>query len=284
MSPLFLVLMIFALGLVQSLFGVGLLLFGTPLLLAGGMSYEQALLWLLPASAALSWSQVWDLRGEPLTNGYRRRFFRFCLPALLVGLVISLQLQLLVPIKWLVLSMLCLSISLRLHPTWLEAFQRLLVRRLSAALAVTGLIHGLSNMGGSVLTVLASGLYAEKPKILSAVSLDYAFMASAQLIVLLTLRPGVWEAKYLLGSALALSARYLVGGRLFTLTRDRLYQRLITGFMLANACLLAWTLLAGIGPDIGQTGQQNRPQLVTEGRGSGHHPETRVRMPFPGWI
>ncbi|PKL77186.1 MAG: hypothetical protein CVV27_06465 [Candidatus Melainabacteria bacterium HGW-Melainabacteria-1] len=240
---LLIVTLIFSLALVQSLFGVGLLLLGTPLLLALGLGYEQTLLWLLPASAALSWSQVWELRNEKLANGYRARFFGLCMPVLLLALALSLHLDLLVPIKWLVLGLLCLSIALRLKSSWFEQFKRLLAGHLSLGLIVTGLIHGLSNMGGSVLTVLAAGLYARKRQVLAAVSLDYAFMASAQLGLLLLLKPALWSSHYLLGSALALLARYLIGRQLFALTQDGLYQQLITLLLALNAGLLGWTLL-----------------------------------------
>lgn len=238
-APLILAL-IFALALIQSLFGVGLLLFGTPLLLALGLSYEQTLIWLLPASAALSWSQVWELRAESLSHSYRRRFFSWCIPALLL----SLHWHLSQPLRWLVLTMLCFSIGLRLHPVWFDRFKRLLARHLNAGLTLIGVVHGLSNMGGSLLTVLAAGLYAEKRQVLTAISLDYACMASAQLGLLLLLAPGLWQPGYLLGAALALSARYLLGSRLYALTGEGLYQQLITLLLTFNAGLLSWALLA----------------------------------------
>ena len=66
--------LILVLALLQSLFGVGILLFGTPILLIMGYEYQEALMYLLPASAALSWSQVWDFRSYKLDGGYRKNF------------------------------------------------------------------------------------------------------------------------------------------------------------------------------------------------------------------
>lgn len=241
--PTVLIGIVFCLALVQSLFGVGLLLFGTPLLLSLGFSYEETLCWLLPASAALSWSQVWEMRQEQLGYEYRKRFFRVCIPILLLSLALSLQLNVLMPLKFLVLAMLCLSIALRLNARWNEKIKVFISQHLSLGLGLTGLIHGLSNMGGSVLTILASGLYEDKRRVLAAISLDYAFMASSQLLLLFLLKPDLWHPRYFIGCLLTLSARYLIGRNLFALTQNQLYQRLITFLLACNAGLLIWTLV-----------------------------------------
>ena len=47
-------------SIVQSIFGVGLLLFGTPTLLLLGVGYEQVLWILLPSSITISLYQVFE--------------------------------------------------------------------------------------------------------------------------------------------------------------------------------------------------------------------------------
>jgi uncharacterized membrane protein YfcA len=111
-------------------------------------------------------------------------------------------------------------------------------RRLKVALASMGLIHGLSNMGGSVLTPLVSSLYSEKNKVMAGVSFDYAFMASFQLTILVLVQGHKFLAHYLVGSVIALSVRYLIGKKVFEFTNEKNYQRLINGFILANAIFL----------------------------------------------
>jgi len=81
--------LILVLALVQSLFGVGILLFGTPILLLGGYEYQEALMYLLPASAALSWSQVWDFKVYKLDGGYRKLFILICIPSLVLGMYLT---------------------------------------------------------------------------------------------------------------------------------------------------------------------------------------------------
>lgn len=236
-------LLILILSVVQSLFGVGLLLFGTPLLLIMGHEYTEALMYLLPASAALSWSQVKDYRHEKLNGGYRKFFFLLCLPTLFTGMIIATKLDIKFEIKIFVTAMLFIAFVLRTSSSLREKLQQKMKSNLAMALASMGFIHGLSNMGGSILTPLASSLYKDKNKVIAAVSFAYAFMASLQLLVLVFINGQPFHSGLLIGSAISLSIRYLIGKKVFAFTTELLYQRLLNGFILANALLLGINLI-----------------------------------------
>lgn len=231
------------LSVVQSLFGVGLLLFGTPLMLLFGYEYTEALLYLLPASATLSWSQVKDLRHEKLHGGYRKLFFLICTPLLVIGMIISQEFDFKFEIRVLVTFMLIIAFIIRTNSAFREKLQSFMKNHLMIALASMGIIHGLSNMGGSILTPLVSSLYKEKSKVLAGVSFDYAFMASLQLIVLILIKGETFHSKCLIGAGISLFIRYLIGKRVFAFTSESNYQRLLNGFILANALLLGINLL-----------------------------------------
>lgn len=231
-------LLILVLSVVQSLFGVGLLLFGTPILLLMGHEYQEALMYLLPASAAISWSQVWDFRSYKLDGGYRKLFLMICIPLLITGMILTQYLDLKFHIKIFVTVMLFVAFILRSSPPLLLKLQQFMRNHLKWALGSMGLIHGLSNMGGSILTPLVSSLYKDKNKVLAGVSFDYAFMATFQLLVLTLVQGQKFYSHYLIGSAISLSVRYLIGKRVFAFTKDKYYQRLINGFIFANAVVL----------------------------------------------
>jgi len=234
--------LILILSIVQSLFGVGLLLFGTPIMLLMGHEYSEALMYLLPASAALSWSQVKDLRHEKLNGGYRKLFFMICLPLLVVGMLIATKLDVKQEIKIFVTIMLFVAFIIRTNTSFREKLQEAMKKHLPSALASMGIIHGLSNMGGSILTPMVSSLYKDKNKVLAAVSFDYAFMATLQLVVLIFIKGEPFHSQYLIGSGISLSMRYLIGKRVFAFTSETNYQRLLNGFILANALLLGINL------------------------------------------
>lgn len=231
--------LILVLALVQSLFGVGILLFGTPILLIAGYEYQEALMYLLPASAALSWSQVWDSKSYKLDGGYRKLFLLICIPGLVVGMFLTENYDFKFGIRIFVTLMLFIAFLLRTSSRLRLKLQVLMRKRLKVALGAMGLIHGLSNMGGSVLTPLVSSLYTEKNKVMAGVSFDYAFMATFQLLILVFVQGHKMMGHYLLGGAIALSVRYLIGKRVFAFTNDKNYQRLLNGFILANAILLS---------------------------------------------
>lgn len=230
--------LILVLAVVQSLFGVGILLFGTPILLIAGYEYQEALMYLLPASAAISWSQVWDFRKYKLDGGYRKLFLLICIPCLVLGMYLTKNYDLKFEIRVFITVMLFIAFILRTSSRLRVRLQRVMRRRLKIALASMGVIHGLSNMGGSVLTPLVSSLYPEKNKVMAGVSFDYAFMATFQLVILFLVQGHTFMAKYLIGSFIALSVRYLVGKKVFEFTKEKYYQRLINGFILANAIVL----------------------------------------------
>ncbi len=237
-TPMIIYGLILVLAVVQSLFGVGILLFGTPILLLAGYEYQEALMYLLPASAALSWSQVWDFRKYKLDGGYRGKFLLICVPALMIGMFLTQHFDLKFEIRIFITIMLFLAFVLRTSSRLRIKLQNLMRRRLKIALASMGLIHGLSNMGGSVLTPLVSSLYSEKNKVMAGVSFDYAFMATFQLAILVLIQGHKFLAQYLIGSGIAISVRYLIGKWVFEFTKEKYYQRLINGFILANAIML----------------------------------------------
>ena len=234
--------LILVLAVIQSLFGVGILLFGTPILMLLGYQYQEVLLYLLPASAALSWSQVWDMRSYKLDGGYRKLFFMICLPCLMLGMYLTKIYDLKIQIKIAITIMLFLAFVLRTFEPLRNRLQTFMQNYLKSALASMGLIHGLANMGGSILTPLVSSLYTDKNKVLAGVSFDYAFMATFQLSVLILMQGYKFLPLYLIGSAIALSVRYLIGKKVFAFTKEVYYQRLINGFILANAIILFLTL------------------------------------------
>jgi uncharacterized membrane protein YfcA len=234
--------LIFILSIVQSLFGVGILLFGTPLLLLMGLNYQEALLYLLPASLILSLSQVWDYREHKLEWGYRKNFILFCIPALIGGLFLGLKFDLKFEIKLVVCLMLLMTFIIRSSSKMQRKLQHTMKNNISSTLTIMGMIHGLSNMGGSVLAPLASSLYPDKKRVLAAISFDYAFMAGLQLLFLIFFFGSKLEFNHIFSAALALAVRLLIGQKIFIKTREETYQRMITLFILSNAIILGLSL------------------------------------------
>src|SRR3990167_5235144 len=86
LDTLFIPLLILILSIVQSLFGVGLLIFGTPILLFKGYAFEEVLFYLLPCSLMISFVQT--LQGWGVTKELRKYFLFSMVPFVVFGLLL----------------------------------------------------------------------------------------------------------------------------------------------------------------------------------------------------
>jgi uncharacterized protein len=227
------------LAIIQSIFGVGILLFGTPLLLFFGYEFSETLLYLLPASAALSWVQVYDLRKTTDLCLRKADLVLNILPFVFVGLIFSVLLELKGIVGIFVFVMLLLTFLMRQFEKTKNLFEDFFRSNVKFSLALMGFIHGLSNMGGSLLTPIMTSLEPSKKKSLALVSFCYALMASFQLLFL-SLSPVVaLELKYFVSIPIVVLIKQTIGNSLLELTKERVYQELINVFIFLNAVIVA---------------------------------------------
>ena len=101
-----------------------------------------------------------------------------------------------------------------------------------------GLIHGLSNMGGGLLTVLVSSSNHEKDSIRANVAYGYLIFAAAQLTVLALLNPSAFSLSSVILSVVSLLTYGTVGQVLYLKSPKAVYQQLITVLVLAYGAIL----------------------------------------------
>jgi len=82
---------IFLLATFQAMFGVGLLLFGTPIFLLIGYDFESTLVLLLPISISISFLQIFYQKNS--IRSLVLEYNIFCLPFLTLFLVIAINLK-----------------------------------------------------------------------------------------------------------------------------------------------------------------------------------------------
>lgn len=236
------ILVVVGFAVVQSLFGVGILVFGTPTLLLAGYTFEQTLGFLLPASLAISLLQLVDSGGFRL-DGMRREFLVFTAPLVLLGAAVVLTVGSGLDIRLLVGVMLVVSGAIRLLGRWREAIARLIRRHRPASLTLLGLIHGLSNLGGGVLTLIVGSVYDGKEDIRRQIAFCYGMMASVQLMTLaVTVGTDLVSWHLIALPALASLSYLMVGNRVFRTASQRTYQVLLTGLII----LLGVGLVLGV--------------------------------------
>jgi uncharacterized protein len=221
---------IFLYSIVQSVFGVGLLVFGTPTLLLLGYPFQEALLCLLPSSLAISILQV--VEDRRFLEQFAKKFCIWCLIPMIVGLQLALTVLPKLHLHLIVGIILFLGASLRISgrlrqnlKTWLKRFEQIY-------LFLMGLVHGVSNLGGGLLTVYAGGLFERKESVRVHIALGYGIFAFTQLSVLFLVNKVRFGGEKLIFPVIAAAVFIVIGRWFFNLATPRVFYHGMTLLML----------------------------------------------------
>ena len=183
-NPLFISLIIIICSLFQSIFGVGLLLFGTPTLLLLGIPFIDVLSIVLPPSLSISILQV--IRNKDLIENDKGSLVIIFL-SLLAGLCLAIfiidnsQIELMIGV---ILILISLS---RINQNIFHIVKNKLVKFKRIVLSLISFVHGMTNLGGGFLTFYMSARFTSKEIISANIALIYALFASFQLSILFIL-------------------------------------------------------------------------------------------------
>lgn len=163
----------------QSVFGIGLLLFGTPTLLVFGYTFPETLSLLLPISISISLFQFFFSSKKDFR--FIKKFNIFCLPSLIISIYFILNIYEQFDFK------LFISIIITLITLVSFFYKKLKIKNEHTIfyLVTIGIIHGISNLGGTLLSILSVSLN-RNDKVLSRFFISYGYltMAISQYIVL----------------------------------------------------------------------------------------------------
>jgi hypothetical protein len=177
----YLVTIIAVFSVVQSIFGVGLLLFGTPTLLLLGYSYSETLWLLLPCSVTISLIQV--VNDYKLIEAKKRAVY-LVIPTLVLSLALVVTYENGINITRIVGVLLLLIGVIRFSSKLQALLSSTVKKHIQIYYIIIGVVHGVSNMGGGPLSVLMSTIYSKKEIIRANVAFIYLILAMFQLVVL----------------------------------------------------------------------------------------------------
>ncbi|MDD2800728.1 MAG: hypothetical protein PHE96_04650 [Methylococcales bacterium] len=185
--PVDILIIILATSMVQSIFGVGVLLFGTPLMLLLGYGFVDALSVLLPVSLAISCLQLLK-HHEYIDRALYKNVLIYSVPLIMAFLFLVTSIKINIGI---IIGVLLVFVAVKSFSVVIENALQWVVRYERIYLAMTGLIHGMSNLGGSLLTVMIYSKKYPKDQTRATAAACYATFAFCQLLTL-----------YLIGSEL----------------------------------------------------------------------------------
>jgi uncharacterized membrane protein YfcA len=155
MESIFFYITLFFISTIQSIAGVGILVLGTPIMIFLNYSIIDSMLILLPISMISSFKNLIIIKffcknDTELDFKLFKYFFIFCFPSICVGLLIIKYYSNLINFNILVSFIIFLSIFIRIK---FENFSILKKKFKKIFTLTTGLIHGLTNSGGTILTL-----------------------------------------------------------------------------------------------------------------------------------
>ncbi len=159
--------------IIQSIFGVGLLLFGTPSFLVLGYDFANTINILMPVSITISALQF--LRSKVKDKVFITEYNLFCLPFLIIFLLIALKFKYLFDFKLLVALLLVFSSILILNKKKFSSFRKTFFKLKKIVLIGIGSVHGLTNMGGSFLAIYST-LVSENVKEVARYYICYGYL------------------------------------------------------------------------------------------------------------
>ena len=166
---------------IQSIFGVGVLLFGTPLLLLRGYSFINAVIILLPISISINLIQIAkDYRSIDI--GFYKKILIFTIPWVVIFLFFVTKVDVNIS---LIIGIFLLFVAAKDYSPKVDRAIKFLIGYEKIYLSLMGIIHGLTNLGGSLLTAIIHGKGYEKHITRVTVALSYATFAVFQMLTLL---------------------------------------------------------------------------------------------------
>ncbi|MDI1278523.1 hypothetical protein [Methylobacter sp.] len=167
-------------SVIQSLFGAGILLFGTPLLLLFGYEFVDVLIVLLPISLTINLLQIFQHHAH-IDFAFYRKILLLTLPPIAVFLFLVTHMRINIG---LIIGPFLLLLALKEFSTAIARIIDRMMQYETAYFVIMGVVHGLSSLGGSLLTAIVHHKNYEKDVARVTVAASYGTFAVVQLLTL----------------------------------------------------------------------------------------------------
>ena len=219
-------LILLVLIIIQSIFGIGLLLLGTPTFLLLGYDFSTTLNFLLPSSIVISYLQFTSLKIPSKKIIFEYNIF--CLPFLVLFLLLALNFKEILNFKFYVAIILIISSLLALNKNTFSSLRKNILKYKKLILIFIGSVHGLTNMGGGFLTIFSS-LINNSDKRLTRYFISYGYLIMGLLqyfiLVLLEYKDLSFSKIYYIFLVLIV---YFPSQRIFKKVNDLLFSKIIS--------------------------------------------------------
>ena len=218
-----------ATSVLQSIFGTGVLLFGTPLMLILGKDFQTTLTILLPASIFINFLQIRN-NLKSIDIAFYKNLILFCLPMVFLALYLSFSVHLntnsVIGIFLIVVSLKSLVKPIGMIIEWTLSFEKLY-------LTMMGILHGLTNLGGSLLSGIVLNKDLSKDSKRATIAASYCSMACIQIVTIYTLSGynKFFNIKNFIYWVSAPLIFFIIEKYIYHAVNESLYKRISGGFL-----------------------------------------------------
>jgi len=230
---------IFFLSIIQSIFGIGLLIIGTPLLLLLNLDFIKILSILLPCSILISFLQI--VFSKFKINNYQKKIIYLSIPAVIAGIIMLHFVVTKINFKIFIGCSILLMFLFKFIITK-KFFKKIFIKYKKITIIFIGLFHGLTNVGGTLLSLFFQEINSNnKNKIQASVSYAYFFFALTQYLSIQIFFKNIYpniENLYLLFASIL---GFLLGKKIFSKIKDDLFIKILNLLILISASILIFS-------------------------------------------
>jgi uncharacterized membrane protein YfcA len=166
---------------IQSIFGVGVLLFGTPTLLILNFSFIDCLLILLPISAIINFLQVFKNICH-IDYGIYKKLLIYTVPSIIISLFFISHINLEINF---IIGIFLILIAIKENSSVIKSLFEKFLEFHKVFYLFMGIIHGLTNLGGALLTARIFFTKLNKNQKRATIAISYMTFALFQMITIL---------------------------------------------------------------------------------------------------
>ena len=222
------IVLIIILSAIQSIVGVGVLVIGTPTLLLFDLSIIEIINFLLPISIITSLLNIIIMKiKKTFYYDFNRlkSFFIFCIPSVFLGLVILKNFNQYINFDYIVSFIIIITLFLRKHIS--QFLIKISTNINKIILILIGIIHGLTNSGGSLLSIMMMNLNNSKKESRSEITLFYLILALIQFFLFYMIFDVEKNIHHYYFIGIYVIIGVVAGNVLLKFTKEILYRQLI---------------------------------------------------------
>ena len=220
-------------SIIQSLLGIGVLLFGTPLLLLLGYSFFECLLIVLPVSVSINIVQIIGNYRFIDFKIYKKILF-FTVPLIVLSLFLVDKIIINVSI---LIGIFLIFLALKDYVVIIQRIMNKILSYNKSYYILMGAVHGITNLGGALLTAIVFNTNLNKFQKRATIAVSYMTFAIFQIVTVIFLDQtfNKYNLIYVITGVLV----YLTVNKLmFNKISDSKYDILFSVFLIGTGILL----------------------------------------------